>query len=171
MKLIISLLVIFTTSNNYSQTNIFDAARNNNVEALQQLYNTPQQINSIDAQQRTALMIASYNDNLEATKWLLAHHAAINAQDNAGNTALMGVAFKRNTNMAMLLLNNKDIQVNSRNKNGATALFFAATFGADAIVKALLEHGADKDIRDNMGKKAIDYAINQENDTIVQLLQ
>lgn len=87
-----------------------------------------------------------------------------------GNTALMGVCFKRLDKIAQLLLEYKT-NLNQLNYNGATALIFAATFGADNIIKMLIEKGADKTVRDNYNKTALDYAILQENETTIQLLK
>jgi hypothetical protein len=48
--------------------------------------------------------------------------------------------------------------VYNRENEGKTALFAAAEFGWDKVVKHLLERGADPTLRDATGKTALDYA-------------
>ena len=49
------------------------------------------------------------------------------------------------------------INVNATNNDKETALFYAARRGQAAIVRLLLQRGADPDILDNDGDKAIDH--------------
>lgn len=65
---------------------------------------------------------------------------------------------------------NNGAKPNTLNLNGATALIYAATFGQTELAKALLEKGADKNIKDRMGKTALDYANIQEIEEMIQLL-
>ena len=44
------------------------------------------------------------------------------------------------------------------NRQGQTALFYAAEIGRTAVVKYLLDHGARVDVMDDMGKTPIDVA-------------
>ena len=48
--------------------------------------------------------------------------------------------------------------VYNRENDGKSALFAAAEFGWDKVVKHLLERGADPTLRDAVGKTALDYA-------------
>jgi uncharacterized protein len=48
--------------------------------------------------------------------------------------------------------------VYNRENEGKTALFAAAEFGWDKVVRHLLERGADPTVRDKAGKTALDYA-------------
>jgi ankyrin repeat protein len=61
--------------------------------------------------------------------------------------------------------------LNQQNYNAATALIFASTFGREDIVRYLLLNGAQKNIKDRFGNTALDYAVNQENDQIVEILK
>lgn len=166
---IISIIIMLFTSFTSAQETIFTAARNNNVQLLNGLLLKNIDMNSVDERGSTALIIACYNDNFEAAKMLLEKGANPNVQDKMGNTALMGVCFKRLDKMTQLLLEYK-ATINQQNFNGANALIFAATFGADVIIKTLIDRGADKKIRDNYCKTALDHAILQENMSIIKLL-
>jgi ankyrin repeat protein len=166
----ILLLMLFTTFAISAQADIFSAARTNDIRLLNKLLVENKDINSVDERGSTALIIACYNDNLEIAELLLKRGCNPNIQDKMGNTALMGVCFKRLDRMAQLLLS-YDTSINQRNYNEATALIFAATFGANSIIKILLDKGADKTLRDRFNKSALDYATLQENEIAVQLLE
>jgi ankyrin repeat protein len=55
------------------------------------------------------------------------------------------------------------------NRQGQTALFYAAETGRTPVVKYLLDHGARADVKDDMGKTALDVA--KAHDEIVALLK
>ena len=147
---------------------IFEAARTNAVDALQNLLKTVNP-NIVDSRGSTPLIVASYFGNIEAAKLLLAANANPNILDSTGNTALMGVAYRGHLDVAELLLS-QGASVDTLNGNQATALTFAATFGQTAIVKLLLEYGANPLIKDRFQKNPIDYAQNQENEEAYELL-
>ncbi|MCF6402882.1 ankyrin repeat domain-containing protein [Chitinophaga filiformis] len=142
---------------------IFEAARTNNVTALNDLLKEGQ-INKKDTRGSTPLILATYYNNTAAVSALLKAGADTEIQDGMGNTALMGVCFKGYTQVAQLLLEN-GASVHTENGNGATALTFAATFGHNDIITLLLHHGASPLKKDRFGKNPIDYALLQENAT------
>ena len=49
-----------------------------------------------------------------------------------------------------------------QSKDGLTALIVATSEGNIEMVKFLLKNGANKDLKDNEGSKAIDYTDNEE---------
>jgi ankyrin repeat protein len=63
-------------------------------------------------------------------------------------------------------------------RQGQTTLFFAAESGRTDVVRYLLEHGAKTDVKDDMGRTAIDVAsgnrgerVENESSEIVALLR
>jgi ankyrin repeat protein len=142
---------------------IFEAARTNNVTALNDLLRNGQ-INEKDARGSTPLILATYYNHTASVAALLQAGADTEIQDSMGNTALMGVSFKGYTAIAEMLLKNGAL-ADAENGNGATALTFAATFGHNDIIKLLLSHGASPLKKDRFGKNPIDYALLQENAT------
>jgi len=56
-----------------------------------------------------------------------------------------------------LIEQGKDVNQTSR-KSGFTALMGAACYGREEIVKILLQHGANQNVRDSKGFSAIDFA-------------
>ena len=69
----------------------------------------------------------------------------------------------------MLIDHGSDL--NLQHGNGGTALMFAVMFGRNILDETLLKHGADKDIRDRRGLKAIDLAVQQGNVEAVDILE
>ena len=63
---------------------------------------------------------------------------------------------------------NAGLSANVKDKDGRSALMYAAAYGNVETVNVLLKAGADKDIEDYDGRKAIDYA---QNDTIKDALR
>ena len=61
--------------------------------------------------------------------------------------------------------------INSKNKDGSTALMSASANGYIDIVKFLIEKGIDINARDNGGMSALRYAFANENDDVVRLLK
>ena len=73
-----------------------------------------------------------------------------------GRSALMEacIAFKRDT-IALLLERNAD--VNLFDNNGCTSLMRAAFGGYASLVEKLIAYGADVDMVDKQGNRALDY--------------
>jgi ankyrin repeat protein len=154
----------------YQQTDIFDACRKGDVEAVRAIYESDNEsINSVDMKGFTPLILAVYNEQPAIVDFLLEKGAQIDVADTAGNTALMGVCFKGYKEIATKLIN-AGADVNQRNVNGATALTFAATFGHLDIAKMLLEKGADIYVPDVRGKSPLEHARMQENWEMYELL-
>ena len=61
--------------------------------------------------------------------------------------------------------------INSKNKDGITALMSASANGYPEVVKFLAEKGIDVNARDNSGMTALRYAVANENDDVARLLK
>ena len=61
--------------------------------------------------------------------------------------------------------------VDAVNKWGQTALHLAASWGKIQVVEALLNAGADKAVKSNIGETALDEAQEQNHPAIVKLLR
>lgn len=167
--LLVLLVLLSITRTGFAQ-DIFEAARTNDTVNLAKFLKAGIRVDTTDQRGSTPLIIAVYYENEEAVKFLLQNGAAPDAKDKSGNTAMMGACFKGYLNLVELLYQHH-AAINSLNLNHATALVFAATFGQLKIAIYLLEKGADRNIRDNRGKSALDYAINQEYQPMIDLLK
>ena len=63
------------------------------------------------------------------------------------------------------------IDLNYPDDNGNTPLMTASLNGKPEVVRVLLAAGADKDLRNNDGKTALDWAIEEKKDACAALLR
>ncbi len=118
-------------------------------------------------------------DSPALVKLLLDSGAAVDARTADGKTPLMvaaangatvwAVSYAMPANRVDALLAGK-AQINARDNQGRTALHWAALMGkledtkqSDAMIVALLRHGADPTILDAAGHTALDYAISEHH--------
>ena len=99
-----------------------------------------------DAKGRTTLFPCHVRRDADAVRLLMQRGVRINAQDNEGNTALM---------MAV-----------TKGSSGGQALI-----NARGNVQALLDAGADPNIKNKAGKTALQIAKEKKDDDIIKLLQ
>lgn len=97
-----------------------------------------------DERGQTALMIASKTHQIDIVKLLLKHGAAqsINKQSKEGNTALLETVY-----IALDLIEEGAVEAHGDNLTKKTC----------AIIKLLLDHGANPHIKNKYGKTVLDY--------------
>lgn len=111
-----------------------------------------------DSSDMTPLMLAAYKDRATSAKLLIQAGADTEAANTRwGTTALMLAAMRGHHEVVIELLRGK-AKVNATNHAKVTALMLAAQHGHADIVKLLLNSGANKNMQDSTGKRAIDYA-------------
>jgi len=114
---------------------------NGNLEHLQLLIHLGANLNQVDKNSRSALMIASSLGRNEAIEVLLRHNAKLNIADKFGWTALMlGVYYNQKETVKLLLDNGAD--VNFCSKKGLTALKVAQDNERMSIISILKNYGA-----------------------------
>ena len=89
--------------------------------------------------------------NAEILELFLDHGLPVYHRNGAGATVLMQVA--ENPQMVKAVLKHKDCNVNNRDRNGKTALFY--TGGNPYSTQYLLDAGADVNAVDNLGQNAL----------------
>ena len=108
---------------------------------------------------RTPLMGAVSGQQVELIEWLLEEGADPNAVDMNGWTVLMGAAEGDDMDVEIIaMLIEAGAKVNARCAEGKTALMCAAMWAPPAVVRQLLDLGADVRMKDKEGKRAIDFA-------------
>jgi ankyrin repeat protein len=137
-----------------------------------------------DEQGQTALMKAAARGEAAVVSALLESGAAVNARDNEGATALLhslsreyygyyGEEAKtlpqRRLEVAQVILLTKNVDLNSQNANGETALMRALRLENVAMIKSLLVKGADPNRSDRFGDTAWILAYAVENGEIETL--
>jgi ankyrin repeat protein len=127
----------------------------------------------------SGLMLAAEQGHLEMVKLLvrllISSGADVNAADvkglAVGETPLIVAAMKGKTNIAALLIA-EGAKVNSRTKDGQTALIYAASAPDDRteVVRLLIEKGADVNAKDKTGMTALDYALKKRDLALFKIL-
>ena len=104
---------------------------------------------------------------------LLPNGKSINAEtddEEIGAASLFNAILKHQTHMINSLLR-VGININVKNIEGTTPLMAAAQFGADDIVRILLDRGAKPDLLNNDGETAFDIAMKNGHYQIAKMLK
>ncbi len=133
-------------------------ARNDSKEAIR-LLDAGFDPNTKDSDGRTALMHAVIDGKDELVKLLIARGSDVNAQDKQGFSALHFAA-QDYCQPATEALLKAGATVDARDKFGNTPLGRAVfnSRGRGEIIKLLLEHGADRNAKNNSSKSPLDLA-------------
>ncbi len=141
------------------------------LERVRQLLEQGLDVNQVDADGRTPLMMDAFEGYTEVVDLLLNSGAEVDHRDGAGRTAVMYASSGPFPQTVELLIQS-GAQVNRIDTvEGWTALMVAAAEGHQPVVEVLLRHGADIEITDQDGDAAIDHARKRGQTHIVDLLE
>ncbi|MBR1777975.1 MAG: ankyrin repeat domain-containing protein [Alphaproteobacteria bacterium] len=95
-----------------------------------------------------------------AVESLIQKGGDVNATDDQGRSVLMLAAMHHPSVLIPFLLVSNGAYINAKTPDtGQTALFFAVQYNSNPeVAAALLNYGADQDVKDVFGKTAYDYA-------------
>ncbi len=116
--------------------NIFTAIRSIDYTSVNVLLSEGMDIDTVDQQGNTPLMVASKIGNPRIMDILLAHNPTVNLQNKKGSTALMIAARTGQFHIVKKLVTN-GADISMRNEDGNTALTLASKFGHSQIVTYL----------------------------------
>lgn len=160
---------------NLDSTLLHWAVARNFKDIVELLVKNGANINAQESEGRTPLLWATYNGNKDILELLISHGADINAKDKYEFTPLHKAAYDGNKELAKLLLDNKanilasqnmraiasatagatPDMVNDIDEDGFTSLHHAVAEGHKEIIELLLEHGINKNGKDNAGRTAV----------------
>lgn len=112
-------------------------------------------VNSINENGETALIIAASNGNHELVRWLMEYNADITIKDANGDNALIRAAKNGYFDVVEELLFQK-ANINSVGQHKRTALMVAAENGYVRVVKLLLKKGVKTELKDDYDKTVLD---------------
>ncbi|MDE1762442.1 MAG: ankyrin repeat domain-containing protein [Candidatus Micrarchaeota archaeon] len=129
-------------------------------------------IEAKNEREKTALMVATECCDGDLVVVLSKLGADLNTSDMRGNTALMYavVAVERLFEIRRIFLEADGVDLDATNKDGCTALMWAAWNGQLDSVSMLLDKGADINLRDLKGTTALMYATSLGYSDIVRVL-
>lgn len=149
----------------------FNAALEGNLAFIQNSLDQGVNVNAIDADQRTALMLAAFNGHQPIVKLLLDKGADVKMVDNVNRTALMFASTGPfNATVVELIKAGSDVNATDNHENW-TPVMFAAGEGQLEVVKTLVANGADISMLDVDGESALDFARSKGHQNVVGYLQ
>jgi ankyrin repeat protein/arylsulfatase A-like enzyme len=141
-------------------------ARAGDTAAVARLLDGGVDVNARDAGGETALIAAAAQGHDEIVELLLSHHVDVDAIDDLGTSALVSAAEQGHQGIVQRLLAH-GAKVDSQ---GTAPLVAAADKGRTPILRLLLDANADRNVRGQAGKTALQQAAAQGFPDAVALL-
>ncbi|KAF6356559.1 ankyrin repeat and death domain containing 1B [Rhinolophus ferrumequinum] len=134
-----------------SERNFQNAAKSNNLDVMEKLFEKKVNINAVNNMNRTALHFAVGANHLSAVDFLLNHKARVDVADKHGLTVIHLAAWSGSLEI-MLMLVRAGADQRAKNQDGMNALHFAAQSNNVCIVEYLIQdlHLRDLDQPDEL---------------------
>lgn len=158
------------------KTALMIAAYNNDNDIAKMLIDAGADVNAQDKILNTPFLYAGANGNVQLLNLCLQNGARFDIYNRYGGTALIPAAEKGHLEIVKILTKVKGFPIDHVNKLGWTALIEAIILSSKsdtqtAIVKTLLEAGADINIPDNEQISPLQHAKNRKLNEIVTILE
>lgn len=164
-------------TNNEKETPLLIATHHNNVEVAKLLIDAGADINQQDSIQDSAYLYAGAHGKIEILKYMMEHaEPNQNIVNRYGGNTLIPAAEKGHLNNVKLLLEEGKVDIDHQNNFGYTALIeaVALTDGSEVyqqILQELVSFNANKELRDNSNKTALDYAKEKDYKAMIKILE
>ncbi|WP_404293053.1 ankyrin repeat domain-containing protein [Cytobacillus kochii] len=164
-------------TNEKGETPLLIATHKNYIEIAKALINEGADVNKQDVLQDSAYLYAGAQGKTEILAYIIENakpdHQVYNRY---GGNALIPAAEKGHLPNVKLLLADGNVDINHQNNFGYTALIeaVALTDGSKVyqqIVQELLVYNANKELRDDNGMTALDYAKDRGYTEMIELLE
>jgi ankyrin repeat protein len=155
-----------------SRKDLFEAARDGDIERVQELIDAGADVNETTRGQGPALAIAVEMGQAAAVQLLIDSGAVIDIRDSWGRTLLVYALDARKDAAAVVkVLLDAGIDVNARDDLGRIALSNAVIGRDDEVFNLLVEYGSDISLLSDGGSVALQSALaNNHVDRVVKLL-
>lgn len=164
-------------TNTKKEAPLLIATHGNHVEIAKLLIDAGADINQQDSIQDSAYLYAGAQGKTEILRYMIEHAKPNQSIVNRyGGNALIPAAEKGHLNNVKLLLEDGQVDIDHQNNFGYTALIeaVALTDGSEVyqqIVQELVTFNANKELRDNSDKTALDYAKEKGYTAMIKLLE
>lgn len=140
---------------------LIKAVTTNEVEEVKQILEDKQyNVNEVNKQNESALLIATHNDFVEIAKMLIDSGADVNQQDNIQDSSYLYAGAQGKTDILAYMLENSEPNQKVYNRFGGNTIIPAAEKGHLDTVKLLLEDGkVDINHQNNFGYTALIEAV------------
>lgn len=168
---------LINETNEKGETPLLIATHKNYIEIAKALINEGADVNKQDVLQDSAYLYAGAQGKTEILAYIIENakpdHQVYNRY---GGNALIPAAEKGHLPNVKLLLADGNVDINHQNNFGYTALIeaVALTDGSEVyqqIVQELLVYNANKELRDDNGMTALDYAKDRGYTEMIELLE
>ena len=159
--------------NMHGNSTLMEACISGNLNIMKAILTCNQgvKINSKNKDGCTALSIACHSNNFDGIKILLAAGSDINIKNNNnGNTVLMSVIEKGYMEPLDLILEHKNVLIDTKNNDGYTALMIACFYNRLDIIQRLIQHRADVDLKNDVGDTALMISCRYGHENVVRYL-
>nr|WP_314626007.1 ankyrin repeat domain-containing protein [uncultured Noviherbaspirillum sp.] len=153
------------------QTPLAAASATGDAAIVQRLIRADADVDHVDHNGLTALMLATHLGHVEVAAILLDAGATPDPDPAHGKLSALLLAAESGRDAVIKLLVERGAQIDHVHDDGATALTVASAAGSDSTVALLIGLGANLYIQDKYGKTAMDYAIQKNHYNIIMLLQ
>lgn len=169
---IIMITLVSAKSFAHTKTPLMKAASDGDKAAVQKILKSKK--TNIDAEdseeRRTALYFAINNEHNNVIQLLIDAGARLENLSEGKETALFMATTTNNRELMKTLIKKNKGLLNIPDSDGTTPLMEAAKFGAKETVQILLDAGAKKDLKNNLGSTALDIAKENKNEDALILL-
>lgn len=146
-----------TTVKNLATKDLHDACSKRNKGLFEYLIESGADVNHINKEGHTPLMIACQKGDSKTAKLLIKNGARVDFQFKKNSTALMHAIKSKNIDLINLILKNTK-NINFENNDGDTALIMAVQNDDSKIASLLIEAGARIDQLTSAGESALSVA-------------
>ena len=165
------LAICLTFAMSAAASELTDAARRGDKDALRGLIASKADVNEPDGDGTTALHWAAYNDNGDVAELLIRAGASVHAVTRNGALTPLLVASANGSTVVVEKLLAAGAKSDVRSTDGATPLMLAAASGSADAVKLLVDNGAELNATDTArGQTALMFAAASNRTAVIREL-
>ncbi|XP_065343629.1 serine/threonine-protein phosphatase 6 regulatory ankyrin repeat subunit B-like [Cloeon dipterum] len=157
-------------SDTYNSSVYFSMSEPGDLQSLQQWIQQGGDLTLRDEYGQTALQLTERKGKFRLTHKKSKPKLNVKYEERNSEVSLLLACKQKNWDKVKNLLESKNLSINRQDKDGKTALHYAAKEGNLGIVQQLLSQRADVQLKDHNGWTALHYAILTNNQDLVQKL-